>query len=79
MEDDDQYRKGPNSRINQVRLSDSLHTKLKEMANRDDRSLSYVIRQACVEYAEQDDQEQRSLRDSIERGELKPELRGSIT
>ena len=66
MEDNQRYRKGPNDRINQVRLSEALQSKLKDIAARDDRSLSYVIRKACVELAQKDDLEELSLSESQE-------------
>lgn len=72
MSENRQYRKGPNNHINQVRLSDALHSKLKEMATRDERSLSFVIRKACEEFAVKDDLEEFLLEDSLEKRTKKP-------
>lgn len=66
MDDRRKYHKGPNLRINQVRLSESLHSKLKEIAERDDRSLSYVIRKACEELALKDDLQHFTIEDSLD-------------
>ena len=77
MVDDSQYRKGPNDRINQVRLSEALQSKLRKVADRDDRSLSYVIRKACEEFALKDDFEEMSLKDSLELQERNPKPRRS--
>ena len=64
VENNQRYNKGPNDRINQVRLSEALQSKLRDIAERDDRSLSYVIRKACAEFAQKDDHEELSLRDT---------------
>lgn len=63
---DRRYRKGPHDRINQVRLSEALHSRLKAIASRDDRSLSYVIRKACEEYAIRDDLKEVTLSGSLD-------------
>lgn len=66
MKDNRKYRKGPNNRISQVRLSDALQSRLKDIAERDDRSLSYIIREACEEYVVRDDIKEFALSDSLD-------------
>lgn len=72
MDDKRQYRKGPHDRINQVRLSEALHSRLKAIASREDRSLSYVIRKACEEYALRDDLKEVTLSGSLDSQAIKP-------
>ena len=72
MDHSRQYRKGPNNRINQVRLSESLQSRLRDIADREDRSLSYVIRKACEEYAIRDDLKEFAVAESLDRKDRKP-------
>ncbi len=72
MHDNGRYRKGPHDHINQVRLSEALHSRLKDIARREDRSLSYIIRKACEEYVLRDDLKEVTLSGSLDSHALKP-------